>query len=610
MLIEEINTMIKCFLLSLVISFSLGFSLSALADYKSDLKKIVLSSDKNAAKLNRLYSLYWDNLMKTYPEWATYVGYPGQNHRWTDYSPEGLRQSAENARSTLKAIRQISKKGLNEEQTLSYDLFLSESERAVESLQFPTELLIVHQMGGIHIDIPDLLWNAPKNKIKDYQDMIERLRTAPVIISQVQSLLQRGIQEQITPPKIVLQSLPRLMDSILTQNPRESSLYAPFAEMKETFGEAERLQIQKEALDVIQSKTYPALQALREFFVKTYIPQSRETVGFSTIKNGANWYAFRVKNHTTVKMTPDEIHQLGLSEVQRIESEMIKIKDEMKFKGDLKAFNQFLKKDDQFFFKNSHEMMLGYRDIAKRIDAEMPKLFGRLPRLTYGVREMPAYKAPSAPTAYYQGGSLEAGRAGSFEANPYDLKARPKWQMEALTLHEAMPGHHMQISIAQELEGLPEFRKNMGPTSYVEGWGLYAESLGKDLGMYQELSSRYGQLTYEIWRAIRLVVDTGLHSKGWSRDQVIQYFKDHSAISEQQIINETDRYIADPGQALAYKIGELKFKELKKLAKEKLKDQFSIREFHDQLLSSGAIPMDLVEKRMVAWIQKKAAKQP
>ncbi|MFN8943742.1 MAG: DUF885 domain-containing protein, partial [Pseudobdellovibrionaceae bacterium] len=418
---------------SFIFSFLMMISLSNLAqaDYQKNLDRILKSSQSNSAKLDALFKVNWDYTMKTYPEWATYLGYPGQNHRWTDASDKAWKVYQSDAKATLKAIQSISKKGLSAEQVLSYELFLKEAQRTVEGFKYPSELLPIHQMGGIHIDIPDLLWNAPKNSLKDYQDMIQRLKTSPVVISQVQALLEKGLSQGIVPPKIVLKSVPQLMDTILTEKITESSLYAPFQEIKGVFSDAEKKQIQDEALSAIQNHTYPALKSLREYLVKTYIPQSRDSVGFSDLKNGSNWYNYKIKGHTTVNLTADQIHELGLSEVKRIETEMIKIKDEMKFKGELKAFNQFLKTDKQFFFDNPKDLMTAYRDIAKRVDPEIPKLFGKLPRLTYGVREMPSYKAPSAPTAYYQGGSLSAGRAGSFEANTYDLKARPKWQMEA-----------------------------------------------------------------------------------------------------------------------------------------------------------------------------------
>jgi uncharacterized protein (DUF885 family) len=320
------------------------------------------------------------------------------------------------------------------------------------------------------------------------------------------------------------------------------------------------------------------------------------------LPNGAAWYAFRVKEETTTNLTPDQLHELGLKEVARISGEMSKLREELKFKGDSKAFNKFLLTDKRFFYTDSTQLLMGFRDIAKRIDPELPHLFKTLPRLTYGVREMPPYKSAAAPAAYYEGGSLEAGRPGYFEANTSDLPGRPKWGMEALTLHETVPGHHLQISIAQELKGLPEFRKQGSYTAYVEGWGLYAEGLGNELGLYKDAYSKYGQLSYEMWRAIRLVVDTGMHAKGWTRQQALDYFADTMPKSATETANEVDRYITWPGQALAYKVGQLKFKELRERAQIALGDKFDVREFHDELLRHGSLPMDVLESAVNEWI--------
>ena len=306
-------------------------------------------------------------------------------------------------------------------------------------------------------------------------------------------------------------------------------------------------------------------------------------------------------------MKAEEIHQLGLSEVERIEKEMNKIKDEVKFKGNLAEFNKYLLTDPKFHFDNAKDLMTAYREISKRADAEMPKLFGRLPRLPYGVREIPEYKAKSSAAGYYYSGSLEAGRAGYFEANTSDLPSRPKWGMEALVLHEAVPGHHLQIALAQEQGELPEFRKNDGYTAYSEGWGLYAESLGNMMQMYQDPYSRYGKFSYELWRAVRLVVDTGVHAKGWSREKALEYFQGRLPKLKLETEVEVDRYIAWPGQALAYKMGQLKFLELRTKAENELKDRFNIRKFHDQVLGYGAIPLNILDQQMNQWLEKEKA---
>jgi uncharacterized protein (DUF885 family) len=320
------------------------------------------------------------------------------------------------------------------------------------------------------------------------------------------------------------------------------------------------------------------------------------------LPDGEEWYAHRVKQMTTTDLTPQQIHDIGLSEVARIRLEMEKVKEQAGFEGDLAAFFDFLRSDPQFFFDDPEDLLSAYRNIAKRADAELPKLFGTLPRLPYGVTPVPQYAQESQTTAYYQPGSLEAGRAGQFFANTYDLASRPKWEMEALTLHEAVPGHHLQIATAMELEELAWFRRFGGYTAYTEGWGLYSESLGEEMGFYQDPYSKFGQLTYEMWRAIRLVVDTGMHSLGWSRDDAIAFFEENAGKAEHDIVVEVDRYIVWPGQALAYKIGELKLKELKAMAKQELGDDFDIRAFHDKILGNGALPLRVLETHVGEWV--------
>jgi uncharacterized protein (DUF885 family) len=324
----------------------------------------------------------------------------------------------------------------------------------------------------------------------------------------------------------------------------------------------------------------------------------------SDLPDGKDWYTYLVRQYTTTNLTPDEIHNIGLSEVKRIRDEMTKLIASTGFQGTFDEFNDFIRTDSQFFFTTPEDLLAAYRDICKRTDPELIRLFGHLPRLPYGVKPVPAYAEKSQTTAYYEGGSLEAGRPGYFFANTYDLASRPKWEMVALSLHEAVPGHHLQISIAQELEDLPEFRRRGWYTAYGEGWGLYSESLGEEMGLYDDPYAKYGQLSYEMWRAIRLVVDVGMHYKGWSRQQAIDYFLANVGKAEHDIIVEVDRYIVWPGQALAYKIGELKIKELRAFAAKELGDSFDIRAFHDQILGSGPLPLNILEPQIKDWVSK------
>jgi len=346
----------------------------------------------------------------------------------------------------------------------------------------------------------------------------------------------------------------------------------------------------------------PAFAKLHDFVAKTYVPGARETIAMSDLPAGKAWYAFNVRTTTTTSLAAHEIHEIGLAEVKRIRKEMEAVIRETGFKGSFGEFSKFLRSDPQFYYRDAESILRGYRDIAKRVDPELARLFGKLPRLPYGVKPVPSFAEKSQTTAYYQPGSVQAGRPGWFYANTYALETRPKWEMEALTLHEAVPGHHLQISLAQEMADAPEFRKHGGYTAFVEGWGLYSESLGPELGMYNDAYMKFGQLTYEMWRAVRLVVDTGMHSKGWTRQKAIDYFLANASKNEHDVTVEIDRYIVWPGQALAYKIGERKLKELRAYATKELGDKFDVRQFHDQVLDNGALPLDILERRVKEWV--------
>jgi prolyl oligopeptidase len=352
----------------------------------------------------------------------------------------------------------------------------------------------------------------------------------------------------------------------------------------------------------------PAYARLSKAFNERYLPATRESVGINDTPDGAAFYRERIAFHTTSSaLTADQIHAIGLAEVARIRGEMLKIKDQVGFKGSLQEFFVFLRTDPQFYYKTGQELFEGYLAVSKRIDPNLVRLFGTLPRTPYGVRPIPATSAPNTTTAYYQGPAADGTRPGFYYVNLYRPEVRPKYEMEVLSVHEAVPGHHLQIALAMEQAGMPDFRRNAGYTAYVEGWALYSESLGEELGLYQDPYSKFGQLTYDMWRAVRLVVDTGMHAKGWSRQQAIDFFKDNAAKTEADIVNEIDRYISWPGQALAYKIGQLRIQSLRAEAVRELGPRFDLRRFHDALLGSGAVPLDLMEQRMRSWIAARKA---
>jgi uncharacterized protein (DUF885 family) len=558
----------------------------------------------DAARLHQLFDLDWRYQMIESPETATYVGYAGQNARWGDSSRAAIERRKAELTRPLRVLESIDRTGLNDTDQLAYDLFRRLVQRAIDGQRFPEELMPINQMGGIQQGVAETLSLMPATKRSQFEDMIARLNGVGVLTDQTLALLREGLAKGITPPKITLRDVPQQVLNQLPADPHQSALYRPFREMPRDFSEAEKEEIRGRALAAITNVVYPKFRELHRFLAEEYVPQARESIACSALPDGAAWYAFRARNYTTTELTPAQIHELGLSEVKRIRAEMERIKGDTGFKGSLPEFFTSLRTNKEFFFDRPAELLAGYRDIAKRIDGQLPKVFGKLPRLPYGVSPVPSYAERSQTTAYYQPGASSFGRPGVFFANTYALNTRPKWEMEALTLHESVPGHHLQIAIAQELEGVPEFQKHAETTAFVEGWGLYSESLGEELGLFQDPYSKFGQLTYEMWRAIRLVVDTGMHSLGWTRQQAIDFFLANAGKSEHDITVEVDRYIVWPGQALAYKIGELKLKELRAYAAKELGDRFDVRSFHDEILGHGALPLDVLEPRIKAWVAR------
>ncbi|HEX6864251.1 MAG TPA: DUF885 domain-containing protein [Thermoanaerobaculia bacterium] len=558
-------------------------------------------------RLQKLFDLSWDYVMHSSPEFATFTGYPGLNDRWSDASFESIEFGEATGRKILAALLSIDRGKLDPSEQVNYDLARRRMERGIEGSKFPGELLVMSQVGGVQQGIPQLLAVMPARSVKDYENILARLKGIPRVIDQTLALLDKGLKSGVTPPKITIRDLPSQVQNLLVDDPMKSPMLRAFQKLPDTIPAAEQERLKREAAQTFTGQVVPAFRKLHDYLEKTYVPGAREAIAMSALPDGQAWYAYNVRNMTTTDLTPQQIHEIGLSEVKRIRGEMDKVIAETGFSGTFEEFLTFLRTDPQFFYEKPEDLLAGYRDIAKRADPELVKLFGRLPRQPYGVIPVPAYAEKSQTTAYYEQGSLEAGRPGYFNANTYDLKSRPKWEMEALTLHEAVPGHHLQLALAQELEHVPEWRKYDDYTAFVEGWGLYAESLGEEMGFYKDPYAKFGQLTYEMWRAIRLVVDTGMHSLGWTREQAIDFFKANAGKAEHDIVVEIDRYIVWPGQALAYKIGELKIKELRAYAQKELGDRFDVRAFHDQVLGNGSLPLDLLEANIKAWVAARKA---
>jgi uncharacterized protein (DUF885 family) len=555
----------------------------------------------------------WQYWMTEYPELATAVGYAGQNGRWTDYSEAAVDRRAQYVKDSLQRLLSIERGQLTPNDQFHYDLYRDLIATAVEGLGFhndavpirgvvPFNLLMpVNQMDGVQQSVPRTIAMMPAATVAEYEGIVSRLRGVGRLVDQTIALMEKGVAAGLTPPRITLRALPEQVSAQLVAEPLKSPMLEGFRSVSTSIPEAERARLTREAVEAYTQVVAPAFTKLRSFVVSRYLPACRETTAVSSLPNGGAMYAYNVKWHTTTAMTPQAIHETGLAEVRRIRAEMDRVMSASGFKGSFQEFVEFLRTDRRFYFTDAASLLTAYRDIAKRADPELAPLFGVLPRTPYGVKPVPDAIAPSQTTAYYDPGSLVAGRPGNMFANTYKLDARPKWEMEALTLHEAVPGHHLQISLAQERDDLPEFRKHSSFTAFVEGWGLYAESLGDEMGLYQDPYSKFGQLTYEMWRAVRLVIDTGLHSMGWIRDEAIAFFRANAAKADQDIIVEVDRYIVWPGQALGYKIGQLKIRELRTSAERALGARFNIRRFHDLVLSQGAVPLDALERQVAGW---------
>jgi uncharacterized protein (DUF885 family) len=556
----------------------------------------------------------WKRWMVEYPELATAAGFPGQNRRWSDNSPAGIEARKKHLHESATALKTFSRDSLPPAEQLNYDLYSDLLSTAEEGLQYGDDPLPfrnvvpqnnwipINQMSGVQQGAAEIISTMPNRSVADYEDILARLEALPPSVEQHQALMEEGLKRGYTPPRLMLRDVPKQIADLIPADPMASALLEPFKTFPVEISPPERTRLINRAKEIYSSRVVPAFQKLHDYIVSTYLPACRESIAATALPKGAEAYAFHVRWQTTTNLTPQQIHEIGLSEVKRIRAEMDKVIASTNFKGSFHEFTEFLRNDPRFYFEQPDDLVNGYRIIAKKIDPELAHLFGKLPRLPYGVTPIPDFKAPSQTTAYYQAGAPSVGRPGYYFVNTYNLRARPKWEMEALSLHESVPGHHLQISLAQEMENEPEFRKHVGYSAFVEGWALYCESLGEELGMYKDPYSKFGRLSYEMWRAVRLVVDTGMHAQGWNREQAIQFFKDNTGKTDQDITVEVDRYIVWPGQALAYKLGQLKIRELRTQAQQRQGTKFNIRAFHDAVLENGALPLNVLTAHMEDWM--------
>lgn len=556
--------------------------------------------------LHDLLAREWDYRMEQHPTEASTLGDRRFNDRWQDLSLEAIRKRYDHQRRVLGELRSIERSELSARDQLNVDLFAKDCEWDIEEYGYRWYLIPLNQRGGPQTadELADLL---PFDTPKDYEDWLARLRSFPQYLAQTQELMETGIAERMVLPRVVMQRVTFQIDQQIVNDPATSRFYKPFRRFPASIAASEQTRLASAAQKAIGLGIVPAFRRFRDFFVQRYLPACWDQAGIWQLPNGEALYAFFVRRYTTANLTPQGVYQVGLEEVRRLRGEMQATMAQAGFRGSLPAFFHLLRTDPRFFSPTPQELLDAYRALAKRIDPRLVKVFRVLPRMPYGVEPIPAQVAPDTTTAYYQPGAADGSRAGTYYVNLYRPETRPKWEMTALTLHESVPGHHLQMALAMELTDLPPFRRYGYYHAFGEGWGLYAETLGYEMGLYEDPYAKFGQLTYDMWRAVRLVVDPGIHVLRWSRQQAINYFMENAAKQELDVVNEIDRYIAWPGQALAYKIGQLKIRALRDRASQALGTRFDVKAFHQAVLEEGALPLDILERNIDTWIRASQA---
>ncbi|HEY0371440.1 MAG TPA: DUF885 family protein [Thermoanaerobaculia bacterium] len=557
--------------------------------------------DRRRVALRDLLNEQWEYTLRTSPEFASILGDRRYNDRLSDVSPAAVKADLETSRRFLRRFDAISTVAFSDQEKLNRDLMIKGLRDSLEGAKFNNWQMPVNQMSGVHLFAPQLPSMIPFTTVKDYDDYIVRLARFAKVLDDTTANMRKGMAAHLMPPKFLLDQVAEQVNGIATQAPEESPFAMALQSMPESFSAEEKERIRNAMLAKVRNDVLPAYAKFAKFVREEYAPKGRTDVGVWSLPDGKARYAFLAKASTTTNLTPDEIHEIGLREVARIEGEMLAIAKKLGF-NDLKSFNASLETNPEVKVHSGEEILAAYRKYTDQMYAKLPQLFGRLPKAKMEVVPTQPFREKSAASAEYNTGSPDGSRPGRVFVNTYQAETRKTLSQESTAYHEGVPGHHMQLSIQQELTDLPPFRQQGGETAFVEGWALYSERLGKEVGFYQNPYSDYGRLNDEMLRAIRLVVDTGLHAKKWTRDDVVKFFRDHSAIDEVEIQAETDRYISWPGQALAYKIGQLKILELRERAQRELGAKFDIRRFHDEVLSAGALPMSQLETRIDAWI--------
>ena len=579
--------------------------ISALVGIASNLSYSFLTTERpsqDQIDFKNLLDEDWEHTLQENPYFASLLGDLRFNNKVSSNSSEKFKSDANYERAFLDKLDKIKLSNLNDSDQLNYRLIKTSTEISFEGRNFPRYYMALNQRGGVqdYYSYGDRLNFSNKT---DYEDWFERIKGFNENVKNSLKNNKEGLEMGYTQPKLVTRAVVSQIESLLASSMEDHPYYKIFLSANEIIGDEEASEIQSRVKDFIKNELNPSYRKLMTFLKNVYLPNSRNSVGISDVPDGKAWYEYLVKYHTTTDLTPDEIHEIGLKEVARIRSEMEDIIALVEWEGDFNSFLRFLRTDPQFYYETGEELLDAYRAMSKKIDAFMPSLFNKLPRAPYGVIPIPMESAPYTTTAYYNAPSK--GRPGYYYANLYKPETRPKYEIPVLSVHEAVPGHHHQIALAQELENVPKFRNHLSFTSFVEGWGLYSEQLGENMGLYDDPYDKFGQLTYDMWRAIRLVVDTGMHYKGWTREEAVELFLQNTAKTPQDINNEVDRYIAWPGQALAYKIGQLKIMELRDKAKEELGEKFDLKDYHDFILSFGSIPMNILEEKVNEFIENK-----
>jgi uncharacterized protein (DUF885 family) len=567
-------------------------------------------SDMRAAESTRsdvafenLVEMHWKQSLKMNPFLAASLGDKSSANQLPDVSISQQLKLAKDSARILSKLSEMDSTQLSTANQTNLAILKRLLIDDAQEFKHKSYLIPISNRSGFHMQFAELHKSLPFKTIHDYHNYLDRLDKFGTYTDQHIELLTEGMLTGNVLPSVVLQGYEETITAHIVQDATKSLLYSPFRNFFAEISEQQRELLRKRAVASISNTVVPAYKRFLDFMQRSYIPSARGTIGASALPDGRAFYRYRVRHFTTLEISPEEVHQLGLTEVARIKSEMLQVIDQVEFEGGFADFLQFLRTDPRFYPTNAGDYLKETAYILKRMDGELPRLFLNLPRNPYGLKVIPAYIAPKTTTAYYQPPPASGKLAGQYFLNTYNLKSRPLYELEALSLHEAVPGHHLQIALQQELTDLPLFRKYSGFTAFVEGWALYAERLGLEVGFYKDPYSNFGRLSYEMWRACRLVVDTGIHYQGWTRKQAVDYMVDNTSLSRHNIVAEVDRYISWPGQALAYKMGELKIRELREKATKELGSHFDIREFHDAVLRNGAVPLPILEVNIETFIE-------